>query len=95
MRRLAGVGSMVALAALMMLGASGAQAAGGGSAAPWHPAARGGLDCNGFSPVQRTYRQLWCTEIAANDENGFEDNGHYVGHDEPDCPSPGEDDGPR
>ena len=25
-----------------------------------------------------------CTEIAANDENGFEDNGHYVGHDEPD-----------
>jgi hypothetical protein len=34
--------------------------------------------------VQKTYRQLWCTEIAANDRNGFEDNGHYVGHDEPD-----------
>ena len=48
------------------------------------PAAKGGLDCNGFSPLQTTYRQLWCTEIAANDENGFEDNGHYVGHDEPD-----------
>ena len=47
-------------------------------------APKGGLDCNGFSPVQTTYRQLWCTEIAANDENGFEDNGHYVGHDEPD-----------
>ena len=45
---------------------------------------RGGLDCNGFSPVQKTYRQMWCTEIAANDENGFEDNGHYIGHDEPD-----------
>jgi hypothetical protein len=46
--------------------------------------AKGGLDCNGFSPLQTTFRQLWCTEIAANDENGFEDNGHYVGHDEPD-----------
>jgi hypothetical protein len=34
--------------------------------------------------VQETYRQLWCTEIAANDPNGFADNGHYVGHDEPD-----------
>jgi hypothetical protein len=41
------------------------------------------LDCNGFSPLQTTFRQLWCPEIAANDENGFEDNGHYVGHDEP------------
>ena len=50
----------------------------------WHPNARGGLDCNGFSPVQKTFRQMWCTEIAANDENGFEDNGHYVGHDKPD-----------
>ena len=46
--------------------------------------ARGGLDCNGFSPLQTTFRHLSCTEIAANDENGFEDNGHYVGHDEPD-----------
>src|SRR5207248_2961208 len=48
------------------------------------PNSKGGLDCNGFSPVQKTFRHLWCTEIAANDENGFEDNGHYVGHDEPD-----------
>jgi len=50
----------------------------------WSPNAVGGLDCNGFSPEQKTVRHLWCTEIAANDENGFEDNGHYVGHDEPD-----------
>jgi hypothetical protein len=51
------------------------------------------LDCNGFSPVQgglniqspggvRSY--LGCTEIAANDEHGFDDNDHYVGHDEAD-----------
>lgn len=46
--------------------------------------ARGGLDCNGFSPLQKTFRQLWCTEIASNDDEGFLDNGHYVGHDEPD-----------
>ena len=59
-----------------------ASAAGAGNGS--QPAAKGGLDCNGFSPLQTTYRQLWCTEIAANDENGFEDNGHYVGHDEPD-----------
>jgi hypothetical protein len=52
--------------------------------APWKPNPVGGLDCNGFSPLQRTVRHMWCTEIAANDDQGFEDNGHYVGHDEPD-----------
>jgi hypothetical protein len=62
-------------------------AATGGAAAAtpaWHPAARGGLDCNGFSPVQKTIRPMMCTEIAANTPDGFVDNGHYVGHDEPD-----------
>jgi hypothetical protein len=49
-----------------------------------HVSARGGLDCNGFSPIQKPIHHFWCTEIAANDPNGFEDNGHYVGHDEPD-----------
>jgi hypothetical protein len=49
-----------------------------------HVSAKGGLDCNGFSPLQTTFRHLWCTEIAANDDEGFLDNGHYVGHDEPD-----------
>ena len=72
-------GSIAVLAAIVLVPAS-AAGAGNGS----QPAAKGGLDCNGFSPLQTTYRQLWCTEIAANDENGFEDNGHYVGHDEPD-----------
>ncbi|MDQ6613363.1 MAG: hypothetical protein M3083_00985 [Actinomycetota bacterium] len=80
MRRLVLLGSPVAIVALVMP-AAGAQA----SVRPsWHAAAQGGLDCNGFSPVQGSYRHLWCTEIAANDMNGFEDNGHYVGHDEPD-----------
>ena len=48
------------------------------------PGARGGLDCNGFSPLQKTFRPMICTEIASNTAHGFEDNGHYVGHDEPD-----------
>ena len=26
---------------------------------------RGGLDCNGFSPLQTTFRHLLCTEIAS------------------------------
>jgi len=45
---------------------------------------RGGLDCNGYSPLQTTFRHLLCTEVASNSEYGFLDNGHYVGHDEPD-----------
>ena len=49
-----------------------------------HANPRGGLDCNGFSPLQKTFRYMLCTEIAANDDEGFLDNGHYVGHDEPD-----------
>jgi hypothetical protein len=73
-----------ALLGSLIVSASLALAAQASVAASWQPAPKGGLDCNGFSPVQTTFRHLWCTEIAANDENGFEDNGHYVGHDEPD-----------
>jgi hypothetical protein len=55
------------------------------AARPGSPAnSQGGLDCNGFSPLQKTFRYMMCTEIAANDDQGFLDNGHYVGHDEPD-----------
>jgi hypothetical protein len=56
------------------------------------PAARGSLDCNGFSPVQKPLRASECTDIRgdlgvdnANTWGGrFYDNGHYIGHDEPD-----------
>ena len=34
--------------------------------------------------MQKTFRQMWCTEVAANSNRGFLDNGWYVGHDEPD-----------
>ena len=47
--------------------------------------AKGGLDCNGFSPLQKTFRPMLCTELAArgSGDSAFEDNGHYIGHDEP------------
>src|SRR5271165_5570382 len=61
-------------------------------AASYTPAARGNLDCNGFSPVQQGLRGQECTDIRgdlgidnANTWGGrFYDNGHYIGHDEPD-----------
>ncbi|MGH9115352.1 MAG: hypothetical protein ACRDWW_05920, partial [Acidimicrobiales bacterium] len=57
------------------------------------PSATGELDCNGFSPVQKPVRQsMACTDIRgqagvanSNTWGGrFYDNGHYIGHDEPD-----------
>ncbi len=56
-----------------------------GLAAPaWRPNATGLLDCNGYSPIQHVAKHLQCAEIAANEDDGFEDNGRYVGHDEAD-----------
>jgi hypothetical protein len=57
------------------------------------PAATGELDCNGFSPVQKELRANLCTDIRgdlgydnSNTWGGrFYDNGHYIGHDEPDA----------
>ncbi|HEX8861925.1 MAG TPA: hypothetical protein VGC06_23040 [Actinomycetes bacterium] len=88
MRRVALFSAVALGIALIGLGPANA-----GSTAARAPAKSGGLDCNGFSPLQgglkiqtpagaRSY--VACTEIAANDEHGFEDNGHYVGHDEAD-----------
>jgi hypothetical protein len=57
------------------------------------PAARGALDCNGFSTIQQSIKPSGvCTDIrgfagvhnANVDDGRFYDNGHYIGHDEPD-----------
>src|SRR5205085_3549482 len=54
---------------------------------------RGALDCNGFSPFQQSIKPTGaCTDIrgfagvhnANLDDGRFYDNGHYIGHDEPD-----------
>ena len=59
--------------------------------AKYVPAAQGGLDCNGYSPVQKPVRPNWCTDVRGSkkdtpntDDGRFYDNGHYIGHDEPD-----------
>jgi hypothetical protein len=66
--------------------------AGATTSASYTPAATGELDCNGFSPVQKPVRANLCTDIRgiqgvdnSNTWGGhFFDNGHYIGHDEPD-----------
>ena len=94
-RRLAGWGAIVAALSLV-----GTATAFGATAAPAAPRAAsvapnpvGGLDCNGFSPVQKTVQSAKaCTDIRGElavknqnvDDGRFYDNGHYIGHDEPD-----------
>jgi hypothetical protein len=49
-----------------------------------HFSARGGLDCNGFSATgQKPFSNAPCTDLRGPNGNRFEDNGHYIGHDEP------------
>jgi hypothetical protein len=48
------------------------------------PNAVGELDCNGFSPIQRPAKPgLVCADPRGPDGGRFYDNGHYIGHDEP------------
>jgi hypothetical protein len=46
--------------------------------------ASGNLDCNGFSTIQKPLKAInLCTDPKGFNNTRFEDNGHYVGHDEP------------
>jgi hypothetical protein len=54
----------------------------------------GELDCNGYSPRQTSIkRTMACTDVRGDnkvqntnvDDGRFYDNGHYIGHDEPDA----------
>ena len=81
------VGLVLGIAAAAMF--SGSAAAGSGT----NSGARGALDCNGFSTVQQSIKPTGvCTDVrgfagtenANNDDGRFSDNGHYIGHDEPD-----------
>ncbi len=48
------------------------------------PNSMGGLDCNGLSPIQRPVKDgIMCADPRGSDGGRFEDNGHYIGHDEP------------
>ena len=49
-----------------------------------HPNKVGGLDCNGLSPVQHPVKRvIQCADPRGSDGGRFEDNGRYIGHDEP------------
>jgi hypothetical protein len=83
MRRVA-LFSAFMLAAFMVGAAPAAAHSGAAGPVQEHVSAQGGLDCNGYSPLQKPVRRgMDCTEIASNSEYGFKDNGHYIGHDEP------------
>ncbi|MDX6299263.1 MAG: hypothetical protein QOF53_477 [Nocardioidaceae bacterium] len=48
------------------------------------PSATGMLDCNGFSRTQRSLKHTGaCSDPRGFHGGRFEDNGHYIGHDEP------------
>jgi hypothetical protein len=80
-RRLAAV---VVLAVVGACVASGPASAGSGGVPP---NAVGMLDCNGHSPIQRSIKPTAVCTDPRSIENGagarFEDNDHYIGHDEP------------
>lgn len=76
---------VLGVAALGAAALTGVPSVAASSRPQWRPAASGSLDCNGHSLVQKPVKLgLPCTDIAANDDEGFLDNGHYVGHDEAD-----------
>ena len=81
LRRLAVAAAFLVVGACVVTGSAGADSGG----VP--PNAVGALDCNGFSPIQKTVKpSMVCTDPRSI-ENGrgarFEDNEHYIGHDEP------------
>src|SRR5689334_19834029 len=84
------VGLLVAVATAVIFSGTAAAA---GSKTNHTSVAMGALDCNGFSPTQQSLKPTGaCTDIrgfagdhnANLDDGRFYDNGHYIGHDEPD-----------
>ncbi len=97
-RQIRSRGSFTVLAAITVAGSlSVAPASAVGAASATHAATAAGasvqpnkigeLDCNGFSPIQKSVRPaLACSDPRGSTATGgrFYDNGWYVGHDEPD-----------
>jgi hypothetical protein len=84
---------VTALAGLTLAVAAAFAFSGSASGGSTTSAARGALDCNGWSPIQQTLKATGaCTDVrgfvgvknANNWDGRFYDNGHYIGHDEPD-----------
>jgi len=80
-RALVAGSSVVLVFGLALVGAPLANAGTSGVA----PNRYGEIDCNGFSPIQQQVRMtLPCADPVGHDGYRFTDNGHYIGHDEPD-----------
>jgi hypothetical protein len=77
--------AVAALAAVQLTAAPGAAAARGPVAGSGIQPV-GNLDCNGYSPIQRPVKPggIICAEVHLGGPYGhLEDNGYYIGHDEP------------
>jgi hypothetical protein len=79
---------LLGIAGLSGLPAHATEPASPGSTSTYTPAKAGELDCNGFSSVQKALRPSLCTDISGAIKGAwggkYYDNGHYIGHDEPD-----------
>jgi hypothetical protein len=93
LRPILGAFAVIAAGALGLAMTAIPATAGAQASSSFTPAAKGELDCNGFSPVQKPLRANECADIRGfagiNNSNTwggrFYDNGHYIGHDEPDA----------
>jgi hypothetical protein len=75
------IGAALALTVQGGLGATAATRAAGAGVAP---RAVGELDCNGLSKIQKPVKNVvTCLDPRGSEDGRFEDNGHYIGHDEP------------
>jgi len=88
-----GFAALVSLVLAVVAAAAFSGSAAANSTSSGKLAARGALDCNGFSPIQQSLKPTGaCTDIRGFDgvynqntwDGRFYDNGHYIGHDEPD-----------
>ena len=74
------LGVVVAMTVLVGTGEAGGSVTAG---ARVQPNAIGELDCNGFSPIQRSVKPTMVCADPAISHQRFEDHEHYIGHDEP------------
>ena len=82
--RVRGAARIGAVAAIVAVGASAGTAGAAGGTGHVLPNRTGELDCNGFSSMQRSVKPtLVCADPRTSRTERFEDNGHYIGHDEP------------
>jgi hypothetical protein len=91
--RLVGTGMTLALSAVLLGVGTNLPAQAAAKTGPLVASKTGELDCNADSPIQKSVREMTCTDIkgilGVNNKNTwggkFYDNGNYIGHDEPDA----------